>query len=90
MAPCNHQFLQAKNGNKSTILTKYLTNLGQMWPKYLPIATLAYNTFNTPSLASFSSFELVFRKKPKLFLDLEANPDIKVSGIFQDYYTLLN
>ena len=26
----------------------------------------------------------------KLLLDLESNPDIKVSGTFKDYYTLLN
>ena len=25
----------------STILMKHLTNLGQMWPKYLPLATFA-------------------------------------------------
>ena len=34
LAPYNHQFLQAEHGIKSlsTILTKHLTNLGQMWP----------------------------------------------------------
>ena len=51
-APYNHQSLQAEHGIKSlsTILTKHLTNLGQMWPKYLPLATFLYNTFNTPKL----------------------------------------
>ena len=50
VAPYHHQLLQAEHGIKllSTILTKHLTDLGQMWPKYLPLATLAYNTFNTP------------------------------------------
>ena len=65
------------------ILTKHLTDLGQMLPKYLPLATLAYNTFNTPNLASYNSYELVSGRKPKLLLDLEANPDIKVSGTFK-------
>ena len=34
VVPYNHQSLQAKNGIKSLscILTKHLTNLGQMWP----------------------------------------------------------
>ena len=34
VAPYNHQSLQAEHGIKSllTILTKHLTNLGQMWP----------------------------------------------------------
>ena len=73
VAPCNHQPLQAEHGIKSlpTILTKHLTDLGQMWPKYLPLATLAYNSFNTPNLASYSPYELVFGRKPKLLLDLE-------------------
>ena len=36
VAPYNHQSLQAEHGIKSlsTILTKHLMNLGQMWPKY--------------------------------------------------------
>ena len=61
-----------------------------MWPKYFPLATLVYNTFNTPNLANYSPYELVFRRKPKLLLDLETNPDIKLLGVFQDYYILLN
>ena len=38
VAPFNHQSLQAEHGIKSllTILTKHLTNLHLMWPKYLP------------------------------------------------------
>ena len=61
-----------------------------MRPKYLPLATLAYNTFNISNLANYSPYELVFSRKPKLLLDLETTPDIKVSGMFKDYYTLLN
>ena len=61
-----------------------------MWPKHLPLATLSYNTFNTPNLANYISYELVFGRKPKLLVDLERNPDIKVSGTFKDHYTLLN
>ena len=51
VAPYNLQSLQAEHGTKSlsTILTKHLTDLGQMCLKYLPLATLAYNTFNTPN-----------------------------------------
>ena len=38
VAPFNHQSLQAEHGIKSlsSILTKHLTEQGQMWPKYLP------------------------------------------------------
>ena len=81
----NHQSLQAEYGIKclSTIL-------GQMWPKYLPLATFAYNTFNTPNIANYSPYELVFVRKPKLLLNLETVPDIKVSGTFKDDYNLLN
>ena len=52
----NHQSLQAEHSIKSlpTILTKQFTDLGQMWPKYLPLALLACNTINTPNLANMS------------------------------------
>ena len=44
VAPYNHQSLQPEHDIKSLscILTKHLTNLGQMWPKYLSLATFAY------------------------------------------------
>ena len=60
VAPYNQQSLQAEHSIKSlsTILTKHLTNLCQMWPKYLPLAMFAYNTFNTPNLENFSPFVL--------------------------------
>ena len=72
IAPYNHQSLQAEHGIKSLakILMKHLTEKGQMWHKYLPLATFAYNTFNSPNLANHSPYELLFRRKPKLLLDL--------------------
>ena len=92
VAPYNHQSLQAEHSIKSlsTILTKHLTNLGQMWPKYLPLATFAYNTFNTPNLENCSPYELTYGRKPRPLLNLDSNPDIKVSGTFKEYYELLN
>ena len=92
VAPYNHQSLEAEHSIKSlpTILTKHLTNLGQMWPKYLPLATLAYNMFNTPNLGNYSPYELIFGMKPKSLLNLDSNPDIKVSGTFKEYYKLPN
>ena len=92
VAHYNHQLLQAEHGIKSlsTTLTKHLTDLDQMWPKYLPLGMLVYNTFNTPNLANCNPYELVFGRKPKQLLDLGTKPDIKVSGTFKDYYTVLN
>ena len=84
VAPYNHQSLQAEHSIKSLsrILTKYLTGQGQMWQRYLPLATFAHNTFNSPNLANHSPYELVFGRKLKLLLDLEMDPDIKVSGTY--------
>ena len=81
VTPYNHQSLQAEHGIKSLphILTKHLTNMGQMWPKYLSLATFAYNTFNMPNLWDYSPYELTFGRKPKVLMNLETNPDIKVS-----------
>ena len=91
VAPYNHQSLQAEHGIRSlySILTKHLTEQGLMWQKYLPLATLAYNTFNSPNLGNYLPYELVFGRKPKLLLDLETGPDIKISGTYREYYTLL-
>ena len=92
VVPYNHQSLQAEHGIKShsCILTKHLTNLGQMWPKYLSLATFPYNTFNTPNLGNYSPYKLTFGRKPKLLIDVESNPDIKISRNFSEYYELLN
>ena len=92
IAPYNHQSFEAQHGIKSisNILTKHLTDHVQMWPKYLPLATQVYNTFNSPNLDNYSPYELVFGRKPKLLLDLETDLDIKVSGTYKDYYILLN
>ena len=92
VAPYNHQSLQAEHGIKSlsNILTKHLTNLGQMWPKYLSLAIFAYNTFNTPNLGNYSPYELTFGRKPRPLINLDSNPDSKVSGTFRQYYKLLN
>ena len=61
-----------------------------MWLKYLSLATFAYNTFNTPNVANYSAYKLVFGRKPKILLNLETMPDIKVSSSFKEYYNLLN
>ena len=88
----NHQSLQAEHGIKSLthILAKHLTGLGQMWMKYLSLATFPYNTFNSPNLGNYSPFELTFGRKPKVLLNTETNPDIKVSTNFKEDYDLLN
>ena len=61
-----------------------------MWPKYLSIATFSYNTFNAPNLGNYSPYELTFGRKPKALVNLQSNPDIKLSKTFKEYYELLN
>ena len=92
VAPYNHQSLQAEHGIKSLsmILTVHLMNLGQMWPKYLSLATFVYITFNTPTLANYSLYKLLFGRKPKILLNLETRADIKVLDSFKEYNNLLN
>ena len=91
VTPYNHQLLQAEHGIKSlsNILTKHLTKSGEMWVDYLPFATLAHNTYNSPNLRNYSPYELVFGRKVKLLLDLETNPDIKVVVTYKEYYERL-
>ena len=91
VAPYNHQSLQAEHGIKSlsNILTKHLTKSGDMWIDFLPFATLAHNTYNSPNLSNYSRYELVFGRKLKLLLDLEMDPDIKVATTYKEYYEKL-
>ena len=91
VAPFNHQSLQAEHGIKSlsAILTKHLTEQGQMWPKFLPLATFAYNMFNSPTLANYSPCELILGRKPKILLDFKTDPDKKISGTYTECYKLL-
>ena len=92
VGPYNHQFLQAEHGIKSlsNILTKHWMGQGQSWNKPLCLATFAYKAFNTPNLCNHSPFELIFGKQPKILIDLETDPNLKLSGTYWDYYTLLN
>ena len=68
VGPYNHQSLQAEHGIKSlsNILTEHLTGQGQMWHKYLSLATFAYNMLNSPNLCNHSPCELIFQRKPKI------------------------
>ena len=91
-APHTHQSLQAEYGIKSlsNILTKHLTYLGQMFPKYLSLATFTYNMFNTPNLGNYSPYEFAFGRKPRPLINLNSDPDIKMSETFREHYKLLN
>ena len=92
VGPYNHQSLQEEHGIKSLsdILTKHLTGQEQDWNKFLCLATFAYNMFHAPNLCKHSPFKLMFWRKPKILLNLKTDPDVKVSGTYQDYYMLLN
>ena len=61
-----------------------------MWPKYLTLATYAYNMFNTLNLGNYIPYELTFGRKPGPLIYVDSNPDIKVSRTFKEYYELLN
>ena len=45
--------------------------------------------FHSPNLGNYSPFELTLRREPRILLDLETDPDTKVSGTYKDYHTLL-
>ena len=56
----------------------------------ISLATFAYNTFNNLNLVNYNPCELICGRKPKILPNLDTMPDIKVSGVFKDYYKLLN
>ena len=91
VGPYNHKSLQAEHGiiSLSNILSKHLTDQGQTWHKFLSLAMFSYNTFHSPNLGNYSPYELVFRRKPRILINIETNPYIRVSSTFKDYHTLL-
>ena len=58
--------------------------------KILITSYLHIQYFNSPNLGNYSLYELTFGRKPKLLLNIEMNPDIKISRNFKEYYDLLN
>ena len=91
VGPYNHKSLQAEHGIKSllSILTKHLTGQGQTWHKFISLAMFAYNTFHSANLGNYSPFGLTLGRKPRILLNLETDPDSKISGTYKDYHTLL-
>ena len=91
VGPYNHKSLQTEYGitSLSNILSKHLTGQGQTWHKFLSLATFACNIFHTPNLGIYSPYELVFGRRPKTLINIETDLDIKVSGTYKDYHTLL-
>ena len=92
VGPYNHKSLQAEYGIKSllNILAKHLTGQGQTWHKFLSLATFAYNIFHTPNLGNYSPYELVFGRRQKILINIETDPDIKISGTYKDYQHIAN
>ena len=78
VGPYNDKSLQAEHGIKSlsNILSKCLTGQGQTWHKFLSLPTFTYNKFHTPNLGNYSPYELVFRRRPKILINIETDPDI--------------
>ena len=91
VSPYNHKSLLAEHGIKSLLstLSEHLTGQGQMWHKFLSLATFAYNIFHTRNLGNYFPYELVFGRRSEILINIEMDPDIKVSGTFKDYHTLL-
>ena len=91
VGPYNHKSLQAEHSIKSlsNILAKHFTGQGQMWHKFLSLATFSYNIFHSPNLGNYSPYELLFGRNLRIFIDIETYPDIKVSCTFKDYHTML-
>ena len=91
VGPYNHKSIQVEHGIKSlsSILSKCLRDQGQMWHRFMSLATFTYNIFHTPHLGIYSPYELVFGRKPRILINIETDQDIKISGTFKDCHTLL-
>ena len=91
VGPFNHKSLHPEHVIKSlsAILTKHLTGQGQTWHKFLSLAMFAYNIFHSRNLGNYSPFELTLGREPRILLNLETDPDVRISGTYKYYHTLL-
>ena len=54
-----------------------------MWIDYLPFATLAHNTYNSPNMSNYSPYELVFGRETKAITRLGNQSRYKDSNNIQ-------
>ena len=45
--------------------------------------------YNSPNIGNYSPYELVFGRKPKMLLELETDPNIKLAVTYKEYYKKL-
>ena len=54
------------------------------------IIVLYHSSLFAPNLGNYSLYKLMFGRKPRPLINLDLNPDIKISGTFREYYEFLN
>ena len=54
------------------------------------VGIIYIQSIQNPNLGNYSPYELTFGRKSKILIDVESNPDIKVSKSFREYYEFLN
>jgi hypothetical protein len=68
------------------LLVSRLKGHGRMWPMYINSVTYSLNTAQHSILRGFSSFELLFGRRPKDFLNLELDTGLDLIPIsYRDY-----
>ena len=50
----------------------------------------AYLMFNKQDLGNYNPYELILGRKTRPLLNLDSNPDIKISGTLKEHYEPLN
>ena len=70
LGPYKHKSLQAEHSIKplSNKQAKHLTDQGQMWHRFLSLATFSYNIFHSPNIGNYSHYELVFEESQEYSL----------------------
>ena len=92
VGPYNHQSLQVEQWDQVSVYYFDKTPHGSRTKlEQTPVFSyICIQHINTPNLCNHSPFELIFGRQPRILLDLETDPNIKVSGTYRDYCTLLN
>ena len=89
----DHIYIEVALGQDCQMYNKLAAPCITNWQHHgsgLPYNISSSERVNSPNLGNYSPYELTFGRKPKLLLNTETNPDVKVSRNFKEYYDLLN
>ena len=91
ISPWNHGSSKAERQIKTIgeMITKMISDKGEMWPLFAATAAYAMNTYTSEALRGFSPYDLVFGRPPRILPNYEFEPLESYPVEIRTYVSLL-